>query len=236
MNAVEIKKLTLSYEKENIFTNLNLKIPNNKMCAIIGPNGAGKSTLFKAILGFNKYDGEILIFNQEVNLIKNEISYVPQKEKVNWLMPITVFDVVLMGIYPELGWFKRPQQKHFKKVEEALKRLDILNLKDKQISELSGGQQQRVFLARALVQSASIYFLDEPFTGIDKKSEKIIVNLLKELQQEGKTIIVVHHDLNTIKQYFDYVVMINRGCIASGSVDESFNQNNINKTYGVINV
>lgn len=236
MNAVEIKKLTLSYENEKIFTNLNLKIPNNKMCAIIGPNGAGKSTLFKAILGFNKYDGEILIFNQEVNLIKKEISYVPQKEKVNWLMPITVFDVVLMGVYPELGWFKHPQKNHLKKVEEALKRLDILNLKDKQIAELSGGQQQRVFLARALVQSARIYFLDEPFTGIDKKSEKIIVNLLKELQQEGKTIIVVHHDLNTIKQYFDYVVMINRDCIASGSVDESFNQDNINKTYGVINV
>ena len=237
MNVLEINNLNVSYDKEVIFKDLTLKIPNNKMCAIIGPNGAGKSTLFKSILGFNNYQqGEILILGNKLNNIKNKISYVPQKEKVNWLMPITVFDVVLMGTYPKLGWFKKPKKNEYQQVDCALKRLEIYDLKDKQISELSGGQQQRVFLARALVQNAEIYFLDEPFTGIDKKSENIIVKLLKELKKEGKTIIIVHHDLNTIKEYFDYVVMINRGCIVSGPINEVFNQDNLNKTYGVINV
>lgn len=236
MNAIEIKHLNVSYYDHLVLNDINLNIPKGVMCAISGPNGAGKTTLVKSILNFIPHlTGSIKINGKDLKQEIDNISYVPQKESVNWQFPTTVSDVVLMGTYRELGWFKRPGKTQKDKANQAMKQLGILDLANKEIASLSGGQQQRVFLARMLCQDADIIFLDEPLVGIDKKSEQIIMNILNQLKEEGKTIIVVHHDLSTIEKYFDYLVLVNHKIVTSGYVKDIFTPDNINQAYGEFN-
>ncbi len=236
MNAIEIKHLNVSYYDHLVLNDINLNIPKGVMCAISGPNGAGKTTLVKSILNFIPHlTGSIKINGKDLKKEIDNISYVPQKESVNWQFPTTVSDVVLMGTYRELGWFKRPGKTQKDKANQAMKQLGILDLANKEIASLSGGQQQRVFLARMLCQDADIIFLDEPLVGIDKKSEQIIMNILNQLKEEGKTIIVVHHDLATIEKYFDYLVLVNHKIVTSGYVKDIFTPDNINQAYGEFN-
>ncbi len=236
MNAIEIKNLNVSYYDHLVLNDINLNIPKGVMCAISGPNGAGKTTLVKSILNFIPHlTGSIKINGKDLKKEIDNISYVPQKESVNWQFPTTVSDVVLMGTYRELGWFKRPGKTQKDKANQAMKQLGILDLANKEIASLSGGQQQRVFLARMLCQDADIIFLDEPLVGIDKKSEQIIMNILNQLKEEGKTIIVVHHDLATIEKYFDYLVLVNHKIVTSGYVKDIFTPDNINQAYGEFN-
>lgn len=236
MNAIEIKHLNVSYYDHLVLNDINLNIPKGVMCAISGPNGAGKTTLVKSILNFIPHlTGSIKINGKDLKQEIDNISYVPQKESVNWQFPTTVSDVVLMGTYRELGWFKRPGKTQKDKANRAMKQLGILDLANKEIASLSGGQQQRVFLARMLCQDADIIFLDEPLVGIDKKSEQIIMNILNQLKDEGKTIIVVHHDLATIEKYFDYLVLVNHKIVTSGYVKDIFTPDNINQAYGEFN-
>src|SRR5690554_7281036 len=202
--------------------------------AIIGPNGAGKSTLIKGMLDLVKpISGSTIFFGQRYHEARSKIAYVPQKGSVDWDFPTTVFDVVLMGTYGDLGWIKRPGLKEKKRALEALEKVGMLSFKNRQISQLSGGQQQRVFLARALVQNASIYFMDEPFQGVDATTEVTIINILKELRKAGKTVVVVHHDLQTVPEYFDWVTFLNVKKIATGPVKDIFNDDNLTKTYGI---
>lgn len=236
MNAIDIKHLNVSYYDHLVLNDINLNIPKGVMCAISGPNGAGKTTLVKSILNFIPHlTGSIKINGKDLKKEIDNISYVPQKESVNWQFPTTVSDVVLMGTYRELGWFKRPGKTQKDKANQAMKQLGILDLANKEIASLSGGQQQRVFLARMLCQDADIIFLDEPLVGIDKKSEQIIMNILNQLKEEGKTIIVVHHDLATIEKYFDYLVLVNHKIVSSGYVKDIFTPDNINQAYGEFN-
>lgn len=207
-----------------------------KLTAIVGPNGAGKSTLLKTILDFIKpVTGQIEYFvgkqSSEYKEIKNHIAYVPQNSTVDWDFPATVLDVVLMGRYGHLGWFKRPRKKDKDIAKEMLAKVGMTTFFNRQISQLSGGQRQRVFLARALAQEADIYILDEPLAGVDMKTERIIMDLLKELTKENKTVIVVHHDLQTVEAYFDEVVFINQEVLNNGPVSSTFTKGNIDETY-----
>lgn len=235
MDALSVKHLNVSYYDNLVLKDVNVNIPRGVMCAITGPNGAGKTTLVKTILGFIKpLSGSVLIDNQSLKQALRRISYVPQKESVNWQFPTTVNDVVLMGTYKRLGWFKRPGKKERHQAKQAMDALGISDLANKEISALSGGQQQRVFLARMLCQDSDIIFLDEPFVGIDKKSEHIIINLLHKLRDAGKTIIIVHHDLTTVKRYFDHIVLVNHRVVAAGDVKTTFTPENIKLAYGDI--
>ncbi len=234
---IAIKDLTVAYDIKPVLWDIDLNIEKGPLLAIVGPNGAGKTTLIKAILNLIKpITGTISYFGKPYKDMYKKISYVPQRGSVDWDFPTTVYDVVLMGTYGALGWFKRPKNKEKKRALEALSKLGILEYKDRQISELSGGQQQRVFLARALVQDADIYFLDEPYQGVDAKTEKVIADTLKALKSAGKTIIVVHHDLKTVPLYFDSVALINKEIIAYGKIDEVFTSANIKKTYAEHNI
>lgn len=233
MKVIEIEKLVVAYDEDKpVLDNFNLGIEKGKMTAFVGPNGAGKSTLIKAILEFVKpITGSITINGKKYAQEKKKIAYVPQRGSVDWDFPTTLYDVVEMGSYGRVGFLKRVPKSEKNRVMEAIEKVDMLEYIDRQISQLSGGQQQRVFIARALVQDAEIYLLDEPFQGIDKKTEGSIVKILKGLREEGKTVIVVHHDLQTVPEYFDEVVLINRKVIASGKVNEVFTKENIDETY-----
>lgn len=233
MKVIEIEKLVVAYDEDKpVLDNFNLGIEKGKMTAFVGPNGAGKSTLIKAILEFVKpITGSITINGKKYAQEKKKIAYVPQRGSVDWDFPTTLYDVVEMGSYGRVGFLKRVPKSEKNRVMEAIEKVDMLEYVDRQISQLSGGQQQRVFIARALVQDAEIYLLDEPFQGIDKKTEGSIVKILKGLKEEGKTVIVVHHDLQTVPEYFDEVVLINRKVIASGKVSEVFTKENIDETY-----
>jgi ABC transporter related protein len=233
MKVIEIKKLVVAYDEDKpVLDDFNLGIEKGRMTAFVGPNGAGKSTLIKAILEFVKpITGSITINGKKYAQEKKKIAYVPQRGSVDWDFPTTLYDVVEMGSYGRVGFLKRVPKSEKNRVMEAIEKVDMLEYVDRQISQLSGGQQQRVFIARALVQDAEIYLLDEPFQGIDKKTEGSIVKILKGLKEEGKTVIVVHHDLQTVPEYFDEVVLINRKVIASGKVNEVFTKENIDETY-----
>jgi manganese/zinc/iron transport system ATP- binding protein len=231
--ALEINDLTVAYRDTPVLWDIDLKVPYGVMMAIVGPNGAGKSTLIKSVLGLVKpVAGSVKIFDNDYKSQRKRIGYVPQRTSVDWDFPTTVIDVVMMGTYGKLGWIRRPGPKEKAESLEALQRVGLEDFANRQISELSGGQQQRTFLARALVQNADIYFMDEPFAGVDAKTEKAIIKILKELRDQGKTIIAVHHELLTVKEYFDYIAMINVRLINSGSVETVFTQENIQKTYG----
>ncbi len=231
-NIISVEDMTVAYHKKPVIWDVDLDIPKAQLLAIVGPNGAGKSTLIKAMLDLIQPISGKVLFNGETYLQhRKHIGYVPQSESVDWDFPANVLDVVMMGTYGDLGWFKRPGKKEKQLALEALEKVGMHDYVDRQISQLSGGQQQRIFLARALVQDADIYFMDEPFKGVDAKTEGTIINLLKDLRDKGKTLVVVHHDLQTVEEYFDWVVLLNKQIIAAGPVAEVFTDDNISKTY-----
>ena len=233
--AVEVHDLTVAYGTKPVLWDIDLGIPTGKLAAIIGPNGAGKTTLIKAMVGLIKpVSGGVDFSDKKIEngKLKNKIAYVPQSGSVDWDFPATVLDVVTMGRYGHLGWFKRPGAADRNMALETLESVGMRDYASRQISQLSGGQQQRVFLARALIQQAEIYFMDEPFKGVDAQTEKSIVLLLKKLKEQGKTVIVVHHDLQTVTGYFDWVILINLRIVANGPVEEVFNEENLDLAYG----
>ena len=209
--AVTVDDLTVAYNYKPVLWDIDLAIPEGVLMAIVGPNGAGKSTLIKSILGIiNPIAGSVSVYGKPYDKQRKLVAYVPQKGSVDWDFPTTALDVVMMGTYGSLGWIKRPGSAQKKAALEALRKSwNVTILKGRQISQLSGGQQQRIFLARALVQNASIYFMDEPFQGVDATTEIAIINILKELRKAGKTVVVVHHDLQTVPEYFDWVTFLN---------------------------
>jgi iron/zinc/copper transport system ATP-binding protein len=230
---IEIRNLNVDYFGNSALENVNIDIPFGYTIGIIGPNGAGKSTFIKSLLEvIKKRSGTVMVEGKDISEYKRKIAYVPQKNDIDLTFPITVNDTVLTGTYPNLRIFQRPGKKERQRVEECMAMVDISDLANKQISNLSGGQLQRVFIARALAQKADVFFLDEPFVGIDLVSEKIIVKLLKQLREEGKTILIVHHDLHEVEEYFDKVIILNKKLIAFGDVKDTFTADNILNAYG----
>lgn len=230
---VEVTDLTVAYNEKPVLWDIDLSVPEATMMAIVGPNGAGKTTLIKSILGLIKpAAGRVLIYGKPYEDQRHLVGYVPQRGSVDWDFPTSVLDVVMMGRYRSLGWFKRPGKMEYQAALEALDKVGMAQFAHRQISQLSGGQQQRTFLARALVQDAQIYFMDEPFQGVDATTERAIVTLLKELGAAGRTVIAVHHDLQTVPEYFDWVTLINVRAIASGPVGHVFTEENLRRTYG----
>lgn len=233
MNNISIKGLSVSYDKKIVLTNIFLELEPGNVYGVIGPNGAGKSTLFKAILGLvDMNSGEILVDNQPIIHHRKKIVYVPQKDDVDWDFPATVMDIVLMGRYPHKKIFRWLDKQDEAVALSAMQELGIDHLRNRQIGQLSGGQQQRVFLARALCQQAGIMMLDEPFVGVDITTEEKIIGILRKLAEEGKMLLVVHHDLSTVRNYFDKVILINQRLIAYGDTDATFTDENIAKAYG----
>jgi len=232
-SAIEVTDLTVAYQEKPVLWDIDMNVPPGVLMAIVGPNGAGKTTLIKAILGLvRSASGQMLIYGKPYRQQRHIVSYVPQRGSVDWDFPTTVKDVVMMGRYGALGWLRRPGQQEKKLASEAMEKVGILNLADRQISQLSGGQQQRVFLARALTQDAQVYLMDEPFQGVDATTERAIVLLLQQFREEGKTVVVVHHDLQTVSDYFDWVTLLNVRRIASGPVNTIFNESNLRQAYG----
>lgn len=237
--ALEMQGVNLTYGSVSALENVNLVIPDGSRTAIVGPNGAGKSSLMKAILGLEgQVTGQVSLLGQSDQLgqlIQKKLAYIPQASQVNWQFPATVFEIVLMGRYAHIAnWLKRPGKKDKEIVEAALERMNLQDLRYRQIDQLSGGQRQRVFIARALAQEAQVYLMDEPLAGIDQITEAIIMDTLKEFQAEGKTSIVIHHDLTTVADYFDYLVWLNRTVVASGSVDQALTTSHYQATYGAM--
>lgn len=228
-----IEGLSVSYDKKRVLNNVYLRIEEGKLIGVIGPNGAGKSTLFKSILGLIENNtGTIKIFGKDISESRRRVAYVPQRDEVDWSFPATVKDIVLMGRFPAKTIWQRMDKLDHQKAKEAMEELSILDLADRQIGALSGGQQQRVFLARALCQEADILMLDEPFVGVDVTTEEHIIRVLRKLSNEGKTLLVVHHDLSSVRAYFNQVILINQRLIAYGDTDTTFIPENIAKTYG----
>jgi manganese/zinc/iron transport system ATP- binding protein len=232
-SPLSVRDLTVAYQKKPVLRNVTLHIPEGKLIGIIGPNGAGKSTFIKAIQGLvPAASGQTEIYGKPYKQQRKLVGYVPQRESVDWDFPTDALDVVLMGRYGRLGWFRRPGKADRAFALECLQKVGMADYAHRQISQLSGGQQQRVFLARALAQEAQLYFMDEPFAGVDAATEKAIIQLLGELKQQNKTVLVVHHDLQTVEEYFDWVIMLNRRVIAAGPTKEVFTAENLQKTYG----
>jgi manganese/zinc/iron transport system ATP- binding protein len=230
---LEVHDLTVAYHRRPVLWDIDFSVPEGKLIGIIGPNGAGKSTLIKAALGLVPLaSGWVKIYGRPYAEQRRLIGYVPQRESVDWDFPTDAQDVVLMGRYGHLGWCRRPRHADREYALECLRKVGMADYARRQISQLSGGQQQRVFLARALAQNASLYFMDEPFSGVDAATEKAIVSLLDDLKAQRKTVLVVHHDLQTVRDYFDWVIMLNMRQIAVGPTEEVFNPSNLQKTYG----
>jgi len=232
-NAIEVEDLTVAYADQPVLWDVDLQVPTGVKMAIVGPNGAGKSTLIKAAMGLvSPVAGSIRIFGEARQRVRGEIAYVPQRTSLEWDFPTDVLDVVTMGTYGRLGWLRRVGPKQREEATEALRTVGMEAYAKRPIAQLSGGQQQRVLLARALVQRAEIYMLDEPFQGVDATTERAIVSLLQELRAAGKTVVVVHHDLQTVPEYFDWVMLLNVRRIASGPVSEVFTEENLRRAYG----
>ncbi|WP_141432157.1 metal ABC transporter ATP-binding protein [Bacillus sp. 03113] len=230
---LKVKDLTVAYQKKPVLRNVSFEIPEGELIGIVGPNGAGKSTLIKAILGLiPKVTGDVEVFGKSYKEQRKLIGYVPQRESVDWDFPTNALDVVTMGRYGHLGWLKRPGGKEKKIAMDCLRQVGMEDFADRQISQLSGGQQQRVFLARALAQDADLYFMDEPFVGVDAATEKAIITLLTKLKKQGKTVLVVHHDLNTVKEYFDSLILLNVELVGIGETEQMFTKDHLQKTYG----
>jgi manganese/zinc/iron transport system ATP- binding protein len=230
---LEVHDLTVAYHRRPVLWDIDFSVPAGCLIGIIGPNGAGKSTLIKAALGLVPLaSGWVRIYGQPYERQRLRTGYVPQRESVDWDFPTDALDVVLMGRYGQLGWFRPPGRSDREIALECLRKVGMADFARRQISQLSGGQQQRVFLARALAQNASLYFMDEPLAGVDAATEKAVVGLLNELKAQGKTVLVVHHDLQTVRDYFDWVILLNMRQIAVGPTAEVFNAENLQKTYG----
>lgn len=231
--VIEVENLSASYRKTTVIEQIAFKVKPGTLTGIIGPNGAGKSTLIKTMLQLHpSLTGEVTFFGKHYKSVKKRIGYVPQRGSVDWDFPTTALDVVLMGLYGKIGLMKWPRKEHKRRAYEALEKMGMATYASRQISQLSGGQQQRVFLARALAQDADIYFMDEPLAGVDAATERAIMKILKELKEQRKTVMIVHHDLQTVAEYFDWVLLINRTVIAHGPTDKAFTKENIIKTYG----
>ncbi|NJK78559.1 MAG: metal ABC transporter ATP-binding protein [Chloroflexaceae bacterium] len=231
--AIEVHDLTVAYRDRPVLWDVDMEVPPGTLLAIVGPNGAGKTTLIKSILGLVKTAaGQTYIYGKPYTAQRHLVAYVPQRGSVDWDFPTNALDVVMMGRYGALGWFRRPGKRERALALEALAKVNMLDFAERQISQLSGGQQQRVFLARALVQDAEVYFMDEPFQGVDVTTERAIVTLLQELRAAGKTVVVVHHDLSTVAEYFDRVMLLNVRRVALGLVAEVFTEHNLSLTYG----
>lgn len=231
--VLEIHDLTVSYSRKPVLWGVDLTLPKGALVGVIGPNGAGKSTLIKAVMGIvPTSSGFVKLFDKELDDVRKRVSYVPQRESVDWDFPASVRDVVVMGRYGRLGLFKRPRKADYEAADFALKQVEMEAFSNRQISQLSGGQQQRVFLARALAQNADLYFMDEPFAGVDAATEKAIISILRKMSEEGKTVIVVHHDLQSVPQYFNWLVQLNMRLVASGPVEDVFTHELLQETYG----
>jgi manganese/zinc/iron transport system ATP- binding protein len=231
--ALKVEQLSVNYDRTPVLWDIHCEIPEGKLVGIIGPNGAGKSTFLKTLLGtVSPLSGRIEFFGRPYRKVRRRIAYVPQRSSVDWDFPVTAFDVVLMGRYGKLGAFRWPTAADKLAAKHALEMLGMLPFQDRQISQLSGGQQQRLFIARALLQEADLYLMDEPFAGVDMATEKAIILLMDRLKVQGKTLLVVHHDLSTVDTYFDWVIMLNTCLIASGPVSEVFHMESILRTYG----
>lgn len=231
--ALKVSNLTVNYERTPALWDISLEVPCGLLVAIVGPNGAGKSTLMKAILGLIRpLSGKIDLLGGSLKEMRKKIAYVPQRESVDWDFPITVLDLVLMGCYGRLGLFRLPGKKEKERAHHYLERVGIAHLAKRQISQLSGGQQQRAFIARSLFQESDLYFLDEPFAGIDSVSSEVILELLLKLKREGKTVFVVHHDLESVKNTFDWAVLLNLRLIGSGPIQDIFKSEMLTKAYG----
>lgn len=232
-SPLSIHAMTVAYQRKPVLWDVDYDAPAGKLIAIVGPNGAGKSTLIKACLGLvPSASGVVAFWGQPYTKARSRIGYVPQRESVDWDFPVSALDVVCMGRYRKIGWFWPVSRPHKLTALDCLDRVGIRELAGRQISELSGGQQQRVFLARALAQEADLYFMDEPFAGVDAATERAIVDLLRELRAAGKTVLAVHHDLQTVAEYFDHVILLNMRVVATGPVAEVFTRDNLHKTYG----
>lgn len=232
-NPLSIHAMTVAYHQKPVLWDVDYDAPLGALIAIVGPNGAGKSTLMKACLGIiPKSSGAVEFWGQSYNSERLRIGYVPQRESVDWDFPISALEVVTMGRYGKLGWLKRVKKSDRELAKNYLEQVGLSDFANRQINQLSGGQQQRVFLARALAQEAELYFMDEPFAGVDAATESTIVALLKKMQQDGKTVICVHHDLTTVPEYFDQVLLLNTRVISAGPVAKVFTQENLKKTYG----
>ncbi|RKN80728.1 metal ABC transporter ATP-binding protein [Paenibacillus ginsengarvi] len=228
-----VNGLTVAYQRKPVLSDVTFEVPEGKLIGIVGPNGAGKSTLIKASLGLiPKARGEVLIYGKPYTQQRRLIGYVPQRESVDWDFPTSALDVVTMGRYGHLGWFKRPGAHEKRIAMECLEKVGMADYAGRQISQLSGGQQQRIFLARALAQDAKLYLMDEPFVGVDAATEKAIITLLNELKKQGKTVLVVHHDLSTVKEYFDWVMLLNERLIDIGPTESVFTAANLQIAYG----
>ena len=231
--AVAMRDLTVAYRDTPVLWDVDLDIPGGTLAAIIGPNGAGKSTLIKAAMGLVPVAaGSVEIFGRPYDEQRQLVGYVPQRGSVDWDFPTNALDVVMMGTYGRLGWIRRPGKAQRELAMHSLEQLGMADFANRQISQLSGGQQQRVFLARALAQEADLYFMDEPFVGVDATTERAIIDLLRELRTRGKTVVCVHHDLESAPEYFDWLVLLNVRVIADGPFDQTFTVENVAQTYG----
>ncbi|MFS0788529.1 metal ABC transporter ATP-binding protein [Shouchella sp. 1P09AA] len=233
MSVLDVENISAAYRKNTVLKNVSFTVEKGSLTGIVGPNGAGKSTLIKALLNLHPpLHGQVRFFDSTLKRQKSRVGYVPQRGSVDWDFPTNALDVVLMGLYRHIGWLRWPKKKHKEKAMEALRKVGMEDFAKRQISQLSGGQQQRVFLARALVQNADLYFMDEPFAGVDAATERAIMDILKQLREDGKTVLVVHHDLQTVADYFDHVLFLNKTVIAHGKTDDTFTTSNITKAYG----
>lgn len=233
MSVLKVNDLSASYRKNKVLHDVSFEVQAGSLTSIVGPNGAGKSTLLKVMLELHpRLSGSVTFFGSSLGKMKTRIGYVPQRGSVDWDFPTNALDVVMMGLYGQVGWLKWPKPSHKDKALAALDQMGMADYAGRQISQLSGGQQQRVFLARALVQDADLYFMDEPLAGVDAATERAIMTTLKELKTAGKTVMVVHHDLQTVEDYFDHVLLLNRTVVAHGKTEDVFTKDNVYRAYG----
>ena len=230
---LSVYDLTVAYHRKPVVWDVSFDIPSGQLIGVVGPNGAGKSTLLKAVMDLiPRTSGRISVFGGTYRENRHRVGYVPQRESVDWDFPVNALDVVTMGLYKKIGWFRPVTRRHRERALQALEQVGIAELASRQISQLSGGQQQRTFLARALVQEADLYLMDEPFAAVDAATEGAILDVLRGMKQAGKTALVIHHDLQTVAQYFDYVLLLNMRVVAFGPIDQVFTTENLQKTYG----
>lgn len=231
--SIEVHNLTVSYDGGPVLWDIDFELPQGQIIGVIGPNGSGKTTLLKAIMGLlEPSSGFIKIFDKPLDEVREKVAYVPQRESVDWDFPASVFDVVLMGRYRKKNLLKRTNHADIEIANQCIEKVGLTEFKNRQISQLSGGQQQRVFIARALAQKADVYLMDEPFVGVDAATESSILNLLQEMKAEGKTVLIIHHDLQTVSEYFDYLVLLNTRLIAKGNLQEVLTKENLSNAYG----
>lgn len=231
--SIEVHNLTVAYNRKPVLWDIDFRLPEGKLVGIIGPNGSGKTTLLKSVMNLvPASSGYVRIFDRKLDEVRNRISYVPQRESVDWDFPASVMDVVMMGRYRRDNIFRRLGKKDRSLAKEALEKVNMLEYARRQISQLSGGQQQRVFIARSLAQEADLYLMDEPFAGVDAATEASILDLLQSMKQAGKTVVVVHHDLQTASEYFDWIVLLNTRLIAAGPLEEVFTGELLQEAYG----